>query len=250
MRFNTAEYLREINNSNFGKNILYIPKTKSTNEEMWEHFNSDHLVIVTDDQTSGRGRRENKWISQKFNSLTFSIGLIDHKNSSSLLALKSALATALAIQNTTGLNSLIKWPNDIMINNKKVGGILIESKLNRNQRILNIGIGINVNLNVNRIHKDIQSRVTSISKELRKKFKREIILAECVKLFDQYLYMNNKLIIEKWTELCYHVNSEIVFHHTDNNKVSGTFIGLDNNGRAKLNLNGKVKYFESGVIEI
>ena len=106
MQFNTSTYLKAIDNHNFGKNILYIPKTKSTNDEMWNHFNNDHLVIVTDDQTSGRGRRDSKWISQKFHSLTFSIGIIDHKNSSSLLALKSALSTLTAIQKTTGLKSL------------------------------------------------------------------------------------------------------------------------------------------------
>ena len=58
MKFKTSDYLSSLDNQAFGKHILYIPSTKSTNDDIWEYFdNNDHLVITTDNQTSGRGQR-------------------------------------------------------------------------------------------------------------------------------------------------------------------------------------------------
>ena len=76
MKFNLTDYLSTLDNQVFGKQILYIPETKSTNDDIWNHFvDNDHLIVVTDKQTAGRGQRGNKWVSKEYQSLTFSIGL-------------------------------------------------------------------------------------------------------------------------------------------------------------------------------
>ena len=145
MKFNIPDYLSNLDNQSFGKKILYLPETKSTNNDIWENFNNDHLIIITDNQTAGRGQRGSEWISQQFKSLTFSIGILDDNKNSKLISLKSAISIAKTINDLTSLDALIKWPNDILINNKKVAGILTESKIKNDKRIINIGIGINVN---------------------------------------------------------------------------------------------------------
>ena len=83
MKFNSSDYLSSLDNQEFGKHILYIPSTKSTNDDIWKYFdNNDHLIITTDDQTSGKGQRGRTWFSKKNKSLIFSVGLMDDKKNS------------------------------------------------------------------------------------------------------------------------------------------------------------------------
>jgi len=250
MKFNVDDYLAALDNQIFGKQILYIPETKSTNDDIWKYFNdNDHLIVVADNQTSGRGQRGNSWVSKKFKSLTFSIGMIDDKKNSKLISLKSALSIVEAIKQTANLKSLIKWPNDILINNKKVAGILIESKINNNKRILNIGIGINVNIEPHDID-TIDQPVTSLMIESKKEFSREILLAEFVKSINSILYKNNQFIINRWNDLCAHKNSLLSFHNYNNELIKGKFIGIDKQGRAIIDINGNIDYYLHGNIEL
>ena len=251
MKFNVSDYLSALDSQIFGKYVLYIPTTKSTNDEIWEHFtDNDHLIVVTDNQTEGRGQRGNTWISKEHQSLTFSIGLLDDKKNSSLLSLKSALAVSRAIKKTTGVSASTKWPNDILINNKKVAGILIESKINYNRRILNIGIGINVNLDIDDVDKELKNKITSLDMETKEHCSRELILSEFVKSLDFFLYKDDQFIIGKWSRLCVHNNSEVSFHDFNNNLIKGKFIGVDKKGRAIINSNGKTNYYFNGMIEL
>ena len=178
MKFKVSDYLSNLDNQVFGKQILYIPSTKSTNDEIWNHFiNNDHLIVVTDNQTAGRGQRGNIWASKKYKSLTFSIGLLDDKKNSALLSLKSALAVSNAILKSTGILAYTKWPNDILIKNKKVAGILIESKGNNNRRLLNIGIGINVNGYAQDFPESIKNSSITLQEIYDKPIQREPLLA-------------------------------------------------------------------------
>ena len=250
MKFNTNDYLAALDNQIFGKKILYIPKTQSTNDDIWKYFNdNDHLIVVTDYQTAGRGQRGNKWISKKFKSLIFSIGIIDDGKNSKLISLKSAISVARAIHKITNLNPRIKWPNDILINNKKVAGILTESKINRNKRILNIGIGINVNDESNDID-NLDQPGTSLMLEGNNIFSREIILGEFIKYMDSILYKNNQFIIDCWNELCAHKNSLLTFHDCNHEIIKGKFIGIDNDGRAIVDTNGEINYYLNGNLEL
>ena len=249
MKFNVSDYLTALDNQPFGKHILYIPTSTSTNDEIWMKFtNDDHLLIISDKQTAGRGQRGNEWISKEYQSLTFSLGLIDDNINSSLLSLKCAIAISRAIKSSTGISTSIKWPNDILINNKKVAGILIESKKINNKEVLNIGIGINVNLDIDNIDQELKSTITSLNIEANQQCSREIILAECIKSLDSLLYKDNQLIINDWIQLCGHINKELSFHHC-NKKIKGIFTGIDKNGRAMIKNNGKTNFYFSGILE-
>ena len=249
MKFNIPDYLSNLDNQSFGKKILYLPETKSTNNDIWENFNNDHLIIITDNQTAGRGQRGSEWISQQFKSLTFSIGILDDNKNSKLISLKSAISIAKTINNLTSLDALIKWPNDILINNKKVAGILTESKIKNNKRIINIGIGINVNNESNEL-KNVDQPATSLMIESNNKFSREILLANLIKCIDSILYKNNMTIINDWNKLCAHTNTLITFHNYKNKLIKGKFIGIDKEGRAIIDINGKLSYYLSGELTL
>tara|TARA_B100001750_G_C15491290_1_gene591415 strand:+ start:199 stop:933 length:735 start_codon:yes stop_codon:yes gene_type:complete len=244
MQFDISDYQASLGNQEFGSNVQYIKETHSTNDEIWNHkITSNPLIIITDRQTKGRGRRSNNWFSKKYESLLFSIGIIDQQPK--LISQKISIAIADAITSQTQLNPKIKWPNDILINSKKVGGILIEKK----KRVVNIGIGINVNIRYNDFPKELKNNMTSLYVETNKHLSREKLLSQIIKSIDYYLNLNEDSTISKWNAMCAHNNSEIKFHH-ENKLISGIFLGIDSSGSAIIQENQEVNYYSSGVIEL
>ena len=104
------------------------------------------MIIITDYQKSGRGRRNNKWISTPGDNLTFSLVLKENNAKKlHLLSILCGVAIVDGIRKFTNIDCSLKWPNDIILNKKKVGGILIETKKNNNDTYAVIGIGLNIN---------------------------------------------------------------------------------------------------------
>lgn len=131
--------------------VVYCQETGSTNDDAIKWLDEgveDFSVIVSDLQTSGRGRGSRKWITEPGSSLAFTVIFRPEEAQVSLLALYSplgGLAVAQAIENITGLKPQIKWPNDVLINRKKVCGILSEAVWEGSQlKGIVLGIGINI----------------------------------------------------------------------------------------------------------
>lgn len=244
---------KKLSNSNFG-DILYFDELSSTNTKALELSSSElknGTIVFTDDQITGRGRRDNKWSSTSGKSLTFSIILypncpIDQLN-------KFSIITGLAVSKTLeeiGLKPSLKWPNDILINNKKICGILIESKLSGNSvKALVIGIGINVNEDISDFPFDLQNISTSIKIEKSKLQVREQILASIVINLNLQLYQTDEFDsqIMKWEQRCDHINREVSFHN-NNDEIVGVFKGLSNSGAARIIVDGQEKIFNSGEL--
>jgi BirA family biotin operon repressor/biotin-[acetyl-CoA-carboxylase] ligase len=136
-----------------GKNLVYVPECHSTNtlaSELCQLTSAmEGTIVITDNQTKGRGQRGNSWLSDPHKNLTFSLIVlptflrpIDQFNLT--IAISLALRDFLTHRISGDVN--IKWPNDILINGKKVCGILIENTLSRDTIHYSIvGIGLNVN---------------------------------------------------------------------------------------------------------
>lgn len=126
-------------------------------------------VVVAEGQHCGRGRMGRQWISPKAKGIYFSLILRPKilPNEAPKLTLLTAVAVAEAVRKTTGLSALIKWPNDIFIGEKKLGGILTElnAEVDRVKFVI-IGVGINVNLKKTQL----PFRATSVRNELGKSF--------------------------------------------------------------------------------
>jgi len=137
-----------------GKHLIHLPETASTNSYAGNYLaNSspiDGTVILTDSQTAGRGQKGNSWYSEPCNSLTFSIIYrTDFLPATRQFDLNIAVSLAVveALQSFgPAKNWSIKWPNDILAEQKKVAGILIENTIQGSHLLYSIiGIGINVN---------------------------------------------------------------------------------------------------------
>ena len=238
------------NNNHSKYELIHINSCGSTNDIAWEKLNSSQkkqCVIVSDSQTSGRGRRENNWFSNE-ESLTFSIALTNIPNNKSpFISLITGIAIVNAINNLYNLESQLKWPNDIMIKDKKVGGVLVETKINSKSTNSVVGIGLNINQSENQIPVELKKIATSLKIVTGSKKKKTKLLNDIINNFFKSINYNNKEIIKNWELLCYHINKPIKFH--ENKKINnGIFLGLYQSGSAKILVDNEVKTIESGII--
>ena len=235
-----------------GKNIEYYNRLESTNTEAWELIeegNQHGTVIITDNQTIGRGRKENSWIMIPGKGLAFSL-IIENEypnNYSGLISLITGIAVVESL-NKRGVETKLKWPNDIFAGEKKLGGILCETKIIKNkiEKIV-IGVGINVNEKISEHPENIRDHLTTMLEISNHAHQRELIAAEFLNSIERLLYeLSDKpeQIIDKWLNNCLHVNEKISFY--ENTKIiEGVFCGLDINGFAKIEMNNKIKTYGS-----
>lgn len=175
----------------FGQEVLYLPATPSTNVEAKKRAQAgmaEGTLVITDNQTHGRGRFDRTWWSSPGKDLLFSLIFRPSLKASQAfrLTLLSSLAVAEAIRQETGLDALIKWPNDVYIKGKKVSGILSESGIHRDHlEYIIAGIGINVNSTPSR-NPEIEDRATSLSMELGENVPRLALLSLILELIESY----------------------------------------------------------------
>lgn len=161
---------------------------------------SEGSVIVADEQTVGRGRLGRKWLSPRGSGVSLSIILRPTLPQLPQLNMVASLAVVRSIEEVTGIKSDIKWPNDILINGKKVCGILIENIFKGN--VVNaaiVGIGVNTGLRPSSFP-EISATATSLSAESRREVSQYEILQSLLKEFEQ-IYQEMKLgnsIYERW----------------------------------------------------
>ena len=155
-----------------GKKIEYYPFTDSTNDDIWELTEDEPIngiVVVTDNQKNGRGQRGKKWFSRAGHSITCSFMVTDKTEYSKLLSILVPIGINSGIKNLLNLETDIKWPNDIYFKNKKLGGILIESKITSETNNYAIGIGLNVNEVEDDFNSNFDEKVDG--HRIRKKFR-------------------------------------------------------------------------------
>jgi BirA family biotin operon repressor/biotin-[acetyl-CoA-carboxylase] ligase len=157
------------------------------------------------------------------------------------------VAVAEGISQFSQLDCKLKWPNDIILNGKKVGGILAESKRIKGETYVVMGVGINVN--EQDFHNELSGIATSLRLEKESPIQREPLLAFILNAFE--LMYNNKDSewIKAWNSHCDHLNSDVKFHH-GNETIQGTFLKIDNMGQAIININGITKNFSCGIVEL
>ena len=250
--FSKELYQKNLCTTILGREFNYHPQTNSTNEDAWQCFidgTPDGTLILTDNQTNGKGRRQNKWVSTPDKSLTFSFILHSELEleKMGLLPLLTGISIVRGIESATAIQTGLKWPNDIMLNEKKMGGILIESKQTRNGLGVVVGVGLNINENAQDIPHTLRNNAISLAMFSRQTHSREQILSAILNEFET-LY-NNQMdsIIPLWTDHCIHQDREVSFH-SEKGKQQGIFQGISSQGHAEIQINGKTQTFPSGVI--
>ena len=187
-----------------GQNVIYYTSLTSTMEVAKREAQRgavEGTVIITDEQTAGKGRKKRIWLSPRGN-IALSIILYPSAVYLPALVMLASLAVAYSIESVTGLKPQLKWPNDILIKGRKVCGILIESGV-RGSRVdyAIIGIGINVNLRLVDFP-EISPIATSLSDELRREVPQiDLIRRLLVEVERIYLaLLSDESIYQQWRD--------------------------------------------------
>ncbi len=148
---NAERVMAGLNTQIVGREVHFYPSVGSTNviaKTMAAEAAGEGLVILTDEQTAGRGRHGRRWDAPARSSILMSILFRPDlpAGKANLLTAIMSLAAINGIHDVTGLEAAIKWPNDILVNDLKVGGVLTETSLVRDQfDYAVVGLGLNVN---------------------------------------------------------------------------------------------------------
>ena len=185
-----ASLKRELRTKFIGKSILYYAVTSSTMDMAKQAIRdgaAEGTIVIADHQTAGRGRLGRKWLSPPDSSILLSIILHPNLEQLPRLTMVAALAVARSIEKLTGLEPVIKWPNDVLIDGKKVSGVLIESDVQGDTvNYAIVGIALNVNLDPSSIP-EILETATSLKQVLGREVSRfhvlESLLGEFEKLY-------------------------------------------------------------------
>lgn len=172
-----------------GKNLLFYEETDSTNldaKRLAEEGAENGTLVVANMQTAGRGRRGRTWISPAGESVYMSLLLrpVCKPEQASALTLVMALAVLEAVEELKPDCAGIKWPNDIVINGKKICGILTEMSLEKSA-IRHVIIGVGINTNQTSFAEEISDTATSILRETGEKVERGQLIGRVMHHFEQ-----------------------------------------------------------------
>ncbi|MEM2211210.1 MAG: biotin--[acetyl-CoA-carboxylase] ligase [Nitrososphaerales archaeon] len=205
--------------------IFYYEFIDSTND-VAKDLMGHGLLVIAEKQKRGKGRRGRLWISP-YGGLWFSLVMKLNRNRYPIPLYNLMVGVAVArVIKKLGLDVCLKWPNDVIINNKKVCGILSEVIKDR----IVIGIGINVNVDIQEFPIDLRSSVTSLMNELGNEVDREELLVNIIKeIENMYLKFDKNEILKSWKALDMTLN-KYVRVLLNNKVIEGLAIDIDNDG--------------------
>ena len=218
--------------ASIGHKVVLFKSTASTNDIAWEYAagNAHHgLCVLAESQIKGRGRRGRSWYSNPGDSILASILLLDQPMELELLTLTAAVATAEAIQTFCKLPCRIKWPNDILVNGKKLAGILVEKRIVRNRHHFVIGIGINCNQSSAFFEThDLRIPATSLAIETGQSIDRTQLVCILLEKLEKWLEKSHdtQAITSRWQQLSDLLGRHIIVE-SDNRQYSGFCRGID-----------------------
>ena len=230
-------------------NLINLKTVKSTNLEIKSLLESkkniNNLCLCSINQTGGYGRRNTKWYSYKGN-IHLSILLrpnckINEVNQLSFMTSISIGDTLKKIKKKININ--YKWPNDILLNKKKIGGVLLETStyLNKNIKWVIIGVGLNL-IKFPKLKKK-EFQITSLKKEkiyINKEDFIDLFLEIFFKNYESWKKKGFNFIKKKWMSSMFKKKDKVIVKY-QNNYIKGKLVNLLINGGIKLKTNGETK---------
>ena len=234
-----SEISKDLNTKYVGKELFVFKEVSSTNTlARFLSMNgiADGSVIISEKQTNARGRSGKSWESP-LGGVWLSIVLNPHVDYAKLplITLATGVAVAKTLEKVGVENPEIKWPNDIMINGKKVCGILTEAitKLNTIENVI-IGVGIDANLDVEDFPEELQAGTTTLQKELGRKGSENLLIKtfleefeEISELFDHEGYEE---ILKEWRKRSYSIGKIVEVREPFNKNYDAYVLGVSREG--------------------
>lgn len=250
-----------LNTSVIGRNIQYFDQIDSTNlhaKRAAEEGFEDGTVILADEQLRGKGRLGRTWASPKGKGIWMTIMLKPKINTTEAakITLLAACSVCKAIEDICGVSPKIKWPNDLILNGKKVCGILTEMGAELDEiNYLIVGIGINVNLNQEEFPEELQTIATSIKAAKGSIVSRKDLAAAIINYFECYYNAftasgSLKDFIQEYREKSA-VLGKTIRVISSGTELQGNAVDISDEGQLLVQLeNGIIKEIISGEVSI
>jgi BirA family biotin operon repressor/biotin-[acetyl-CoA-carboxylase] ligase len=226
-----------------GHKIHFYPDIDSTNTEAFNLAAAgapEGTVVIADSQTKGRGRMQRVWHSPSGSNIYTSLILRPNLKPDRVpqISILAGVAVAEIMDNFCPGMVNLKWPNDVLLNGKKVCGILAQMKTSASRvDFIILGIGINININYNRLPQDIKNSATSLAIETDRKISRQELIID---LYENLAKWYKKLIAdgfstvkEKWLSMAPMIGKRVQITSGDE-VISGKALGIDEQGSLLL----------------
>lgn len=233
-----------------GDHIIHLHQVDSTNSYLKENAREleEGVVVWADLQTGGKGRRGRSWFATT-GSLTFSVLLRPQLTAQDLLLFTLLPAVSVVkVLRASDVNVVLKWPNDLLLNGKKMGGVLVETcHANHGFPDVIVGMGLNLHQRANEFPPDLQQTASSVLKESGMVLDSHDLFARLLVQMDKdyrQLQTENDLTVIKreWLRFCGHLQQEVIVRQGER-QISGKFVGISDRGGAQV-------VTEAGIIEI
>jgi len=223
------------------ESLAVIPRVASTNliarrivsECIENELSLPQAMIIAGEQFAGRGRNERRWSSPPGKGIYATTLLTRRVQELPLVPLAMANIVATYLRDTFGIEARIKWPNDLLVASHKIAGILIEARVQDDRVFLLIGTGVNVEP----VHDDVRPNAVAIS-ELARNFTgiSDATLA-FIEHVDERLSrpLEHDEVLREWRSLSVHQPGDRIQCVLGDRTVTGTWAGIDEEGRAVLN---------------
>ena len=243
-----------------GSQIIYFPATGSTNDVatiLAIHNTHEGAVVIADTQTAGRGRRGREWFSPPGSGLYVSVVLRPGRSprgggdrATRLLTLAAGVALVEAVRLATGLAVDLKWPNDLYIGRRKLGGILAEATGSEPESAVVLGYGINVGAAA--YPSDLRDRATSLESELGRHVDHVPLLVESLaglaRRYDDLLEGRFDAILDAWRASAPGSRGARVRWETTVGIASGVTAGVDDEGALLVAVDDRIERIVAGEV--
>lgn len=254
------EITADLNTDIIGKKLVYLREVTSTQDiavKLAREGAAEGTAVIAEKQVAGRGRRGRNWMSPSGGGIYISLVLRPEINPLYIAQVPMAAGVALikTIKQVTGIQSKIKWPNDIMIGTRKVAGILAETDCEADRvNYLILGIGINVNTCMQSLPESIRSIATSLREESGGEISRmeliRCLLSQLEDIYKEFIINGFSPILYQWKQLNNTIGSKVrVFDDTW--EISGTAVAIDEDGFLLVETDGgEIEKIISGDISL
>lgn len=256
------EIAGNLTTSTMGRKIFYTSRTGSTNDDAKSMADSapDGTAVISEIQTKGKGRLGRKWESPGggiFLSLILKPKIPPFRVPG--LSLVVGYAVAKTLQSDFGLEALVKWPNDVLVSNRKIAGILCEmrAELDRVSHVI-VGTGLNANVSTSDMPEAVREKSTSVAGSLGRPVDRSILIAKLLNRLEpcylEFIECGLECFLPEIQDMLAYMGSPVMIHNTSfgsGETQHGVLHGLDKEGRLiLLTSSGAIRAFAAGDVSL
>ncbi len=242
-----SEIESTLSKSNLINKVIYLDETDSTNiraKILGEEGEISGTLVVADSQFNGRGRRAKGFESPKGKSIYMTLLIRPDLSptKASMITILTAMSVMKGLEESCGLQSQIKWPNDVIYDNKKLCGILVEMSTERDY-INYVVVGIGININNTDMPEDLKDIATSVKMITSKDYKRSDIILSVLNAFEAYYNEFMKIgdlsfIKDEYNKYLVHYDKTVIIMRGQD-KIEAISKGIDDDGELRIEKDGK-----------